>query len=90
MKVGVFNALVAVPSDATHITANLAIELERLLAPWREGRFDWYAIGVTDWHFAAYLHPQSGWMDSESCSPLDPETMHIPSGYSVVPIRCHG
>lgn len=87
---GTFNALVAVKSDATHIEANLAIELERLLTPWKEGRFDWYAIGVTDWHFAAYLHPQSGWLDDEEHSPVDPATMHIPSGYSVVPIRCHG
>lgn len=86
---GVFNALVAVKSDATFIESNLSIELEHLLAPWKSGRFDWYAIGVTDWHFAAYLHPQEGWMDNEPHSPLDPETMHIPSGYAAVPIRCH-
>jgi hypothetical protein len=87
---GVFNALVAVKNEATFIDANLAIELERLLTPWKEGRFDWYAIGVTDWHFAAYLHPSDGWLDDEDYSPLNPETMHIPSGYSIVPIRCHG
>lgn len=86
---GVFNALVAVKSEATFIEANLAIELERIVEPWMEGRFDWYAVGVTDWHFAAYLHPTSGWLDEEF-SPVDPATMHIPSGYVVVPIRCHG
>lgn len=86
----VFNALVAVRADKTFIDGNLAIELERLLTPWKAGRLDWYAIGVTDWRFAAYLHPTEGWLDDDEHSPLDPATMHIPSGYSVVPIRCHG
>lgn len=86
---GIFNALIAVDSEKTFIEANLALELERLLRPWMEGRFTWYAIGVNYWHFAAYLHPQEGWMDNEDFSPLDPETMHIPSGYAVIPIRCH-
>lgn len=52
---GTFNAVVAVPAGATQISANLALELERLLTPWKEGRFDWYAIGVTSWRFAMTL-----------------------------------
>lgn len=84
---GQFNALIAVKSAATYIEANLSIELERVLAPWKTGPFDWYAIGVTDWHFAAYLHPNGEWIDD---GPIDPAAINIPDGYVLVPIRCHG
>jgi hypothetical protein len=59
---GVFNALVAVQGDRTHIEYNLALELERLVQPWMPGRFDWYAIGTEALAFSAYLDPHEGWV----------------------------
>ena len=59
---GMFNALVAVEGEKTHIDYNLALELESLLRPWMEGRFDWYAIGTDNLGFSAYCDPREGWV----------------------------
>lgn len=99
---GVFNALVAVRGDRTHIECNLALELERLLQPWMVGRFDWYAIGVEYVGFSAYLDEKTGWEDcwrdedepqitqAEWHEQLDKWIAALPAGYVLIPIRCHG
>jgi hypothetical protein len=99
---GVFNALVAVEAEKTHIDYNLALELERLLGGWMEGRFDWYAIGVHYVGFSAYLDEQNGWVDcwrdddkpQISVAEWEEEISKWIAGmsprYAIIPIRCHG
>jgi hypothetical protein len=100
---GYFNALIAVKGEHTHIDCNLALELERLLRPWMEGRFDWYAIGVDSLDFSAYYDDKNGfrnpWMDlgddeegwsSEEWQREFNEWLATPRPTCVlIPIRCH-
>ena len=82
---GIFNALIAVKGEATHIECNLALELERLLRPWMLGRFDWYAIGTDSLGFAAYFDPHEGWVcewDTETDDLDSPFVFGNREGYS--------
>jgi hypothetical protein len=100
---GVFNALIAVRADRTHIEYNLALELERLLQPWIKRRFDWYSIGITypDMGFASYFDEINGWEDcwrdedepditqAEWYEQLAKWVADLPKTHVLVPIRCH-